>query len=280
MPAPPSHSGPVILSDFTPRGAAPKILRESPLTVNGQFGAGWQGTIDFLVESRDLYAFAQFATGNPYTVGSAIRYIPLSHPDAPGLLCTGIRSVARGGFTTPDDVAGSTGRTVTLSNWSHAQVSCSFTSVPYATDGSTPFMTKETIGSSQEYSLADKKLIFPSDGKRIDADATLSVPTVVYVYTIYMAYALDDSAMNAMLANPVSSASVGSIAAGLLRFDNYRSSLSVTQGGQQAYTRTIQLAWRPIDWNYFLRPEVTWEAPEKPDSSLVYGTSDLNALFS
>ena len=280
MPTPPSHSGPVILSDFTPRGAAPVILRESPLTVNGQFGAGWQGTIDYWVEARDLYAFAQFATGNPYTVGSAIRYIPLSHPDAPNLLCTGIRSVARGHFTTPDDVAGSTGRTVTLSNWSHAQISCSFTSVPYATDGSTPFMTKETIGASEEYSLAGKKLVFPSDGKRLDADATLSVPIVVYVYTIYMAYALDDSIINPLLTAPVSSASVGGIAAGLLRLDNYRSTLAVTQGGQSAYTRTIQLAWRPIDWNYFLRPEATWEVVEKPDSSNVYGTSDLNVLFS
>lgn len=274
MPTPPTQTGPVLLSQCPVSYA---ILRESPLTIQGEFGTsggGWSGTLDFVVDSKDIYAFCQFAGGSQYTVGSATRYIPLSHPDAPTLLCTKIKAVAKGGYTDPNLPVG---QTVALSNWSKGFISLTFTSVPWPMDGSAPMMTTETRAGSEVYTLAGSKLKFPSDGTIIQADAGITVPTTVYTLTIYLAVSLDDSALNALLGNVNNATFLGN-PAGTIRFDGFNSQSTMTGSGQQAYTRTLMLTYRPVPWIQFLRPNGVWEAAVKPDSSYVYTASDLSPL--
>ncbi len=255
-----------------------KILKSNPCTLQGQNGVGWTATIDFLVAANDWFTFAAFAAGTPTTVtvsGTPVtRIIPLSHPAASKLLCTGIQSSATGQYV------GSNAEW--LRNHDLAKVSLTFTSVPYAVDGSTPFLTVETHVGSNTYTLAGSKLAF-GDGTPIQADAGIDVPSIVYAITIYQAPGLADDVMATAMASPVNSASVTlgakTWSAGFLKCLGMDCRSTMTANFQQSYERTIMVEGRSINWNYFLKPDGTWDVVTKPGGGNVYATSDLNALF-
>jgi hypothetical protein len=251
-----------------------QILRDPPHTIDGDWQSGYKGDVSFVVAASDLATFCIWAGGSPYkiTVGSSTvtRLIPVSHPDYSSLLCKKISSTAFGSFT-PTNTPG-------LTNFSHARITLGFESVPFATDGSTPFMVTSTRAGSEVYTVAGSKLTFPSDGSTLQSDAGVTVPTIVYQVTTYLAPSLNDVTYGAILATPVNSAVFLGQPIGTMRFDSFSSETTMTVGGN-AYQTTFMFTFRPVPWNQFLRPNFVWEAPTAPGGGYVYGASDLNVLL-
>ena len=254
------------------------ILYAEPATLNGENGSGWESSYCFKVAYSDMDAFCTFAGGSKVTYTSGgntfTRIIPLSDPDRVRLLCRKIEAKATGGWTP--------GNSAATRNWSHARVKLTFNSVPYLTDGSTPFMDVQTHAGAEAYTLAGTRLAF-SDATPIQADAALIVPTMTYAATIYQAPALADDVVRSLLGQCNSVAltlKTGACAIGTVRFDGMDSRLTMTADFQQAYMRTLVFTWRPVPWNQFLRPNGVWDTAYGPSSATVYGLSDLTPLIS
>lgn len=253
------------------------ILRNDPPTLSGDRDSGWTATVDFLVAIGDMTNFCLFCAGQPYTISSGgvsiTRIIPVVHPNYTSLMCKAISAVPVGGWT-------GTGAS-TFQQWSYAKVKVTFGYVPYATDGSQPFMTLNRRGTSEQYTLAGKQLTF-SDGTPIQADASVTVPTITYVIKIFQCAAIDDSQVQTLLgcvnSDSVSAISDNPIAAGYLRFDSFDVDSTVT-AGQTTYSKTLYLSYRAVKWNQFLKPDGTWDYPQRPDGSYVYNTAALSPLF-
>lgn len=253
------------------------VLYASKPTLKGQADQGWSAEISFKVAQNDLIAFAQFVAGTPktYTVGSGTvtRIIPVTHP----WLGYTTKMVARSidceltGEWTP-------GNEPWAQQWSDARVKVGFATVPWATDGSTPFAVVETNGASETYTLAGVKMAF-SDGTPIQADAGLNVPTLAYSVTIYQAAAIGDDTVAPLLGtiNSVAMAlGVYTWPIGSVRFDGMRSRLTMTSDFNQAYERGLLFNCRPIHWNKFLRSDGTWDFA----TPSAYTLSDLRILTS
>ncbi len=250
-----------------------KILYKSPATLKGSAGSGWAATIDFLVAQSDMFTFCQFAAGTPVVYTTGTKIIPLSHPENNNLLCQGIEGVGTGSFTS--------GNHSWQRNWSHAKVSLTFNSVPFPTDGSTPFLTVETQGGDEVHTIAGQRLAFP-DGSPIQADAGVHVPTLDYNMTIYQATALGDDVV-APLQGTVSNAplvlGVYSWPTGCIRFNTMTARLTLTATFQAAYSRTLSFSCRGIPWNQFLKADGTWDTPTNPGGSTVYTPANLAPLL-
>lgn len=249
--------------------------RRSPPTLDFQYGSGWSADVTFQVAVADCYAFCQFLAGDLYSIslGGGVtvnRYIPCSHPDFANLLCLGLKTVHKGGY--------SGSGTPTLYQYTWSEVTASFQSVPYPTDGSTAFYTVETVGGSESYSVAGGKLKFPSDNTPLQVDATVPVPVIQYRVTVYLCYSLNDSVLNP-LAGSVNNNTFLGWPAGTIRFDNYTSSLAMTATNTATYTRTLNLSYRAIPWNQLLRPNYVWEAPTAPSGAYLYTAADLSPLL-
>lgn len=257
-----------------------KILNADPVTIKGTSGAtagaGYSGTIDFLVNMVDLLDFATFCGGTHKTIDlgggvTADRIIPLSHPGVSKLLCNSIDSRGIGEYTPSNP------------EWcrqhSHAKVKVGFGSVPYATDGSEPFMSHETRAGAEVYTLAGSQLKF-STGENVGADAGITVPTVIHVLTVYLAFSLNDTVLDPLLGS-INNATFLGKPAGTIRFDSYTSQETLTADMQRTYTRSIFLTYRPIHWNYFLKPSGVWDLVQKPTTGdPVYALQNLSPLLS
>lgn len=253
------------------------ILYDPRPTLKGDEG-GWTATLAFKVAMADVFTFCSWAAGTPtlYDLGggvTATRIVPLSHPENTKLLCRGIDATAKGGWTP--------GNPVWDRQWSAASVVLTFKSVPYATDGSAPFMVTETRTGSETYTLAGTRLAF-ADATPIQADAGLNVPVLTYSTTVYQAAALGDDVV-APLTGKVNSSTVqlGDYVCpvGTVRFDGMQSRLSTTATFQKAYERGLMFAFRRYPWNQFLKPTGVWDYAQKPDSSYVYESANLNLLL-
>lgn len=256
-----------------------KFLRNGPPTLDGDLG-GWTATMSFLVASGDMFEFCEFCGGTVKTVDmgggvTAQRIIPLSHPFAPKLLCQGVSARMTGNWVD------------TLPDWckqfSLAKVDVTFRTVPYQTDGGAPFLVMNNRGASQSYSLAGSKMSFPSDGTPIQADASLNVPILTYSATIYQAVGPGDDVV-APLMGTVNNATLTlgafPMPAGTFRFDTMDNEVSTTVGSVKSYQRTLMGSFRPVPWNYFLRPNGLWEVALKPNGDPVYAPADHSVLFS
>jgi hypothetical protein len=226
----------------------------------------------------DLVAFCQFCAGTPrtYDLGggnTAVRIVPLSHPATSQLVCRKLSSRATGGWT-PTNPAWSR-------QWSHAKVKVGFETVPWTSDGASPFLVVNAQSGSETYTLAGVRLTFP-DGSPVQADAGQNVPTTIYQATIYQAASLGDDVW-APLSGKVNASAIqiGSYLcpAGTVRFDGGGGQQVMTANFQSAYTRQLAFAFRPIPWNQFLRPNGVWDTPLKPGGVPVYEAGDFSPLF-
>ena len=257
----------VTLADYT--GTTPCILHDPPATLDGD-ETGWRGNMTFKVPYDEMADFCQFAGGKPYTISISgiptTRYIPLSHPQFSGLICKRVQARA-------------TGQWDGTHNWDWCRVTCEFQSVPYGMDGSTPFLTIETTGSSESITIPQTAYYFPSDNKRIRQDVAIAVPVVTYAITTYLVPTLDD-ALYKTLVGKVNDASFLGFAAGMMRFDTWRSALQMSATLASTYTTTLYFSFRPVEWNKFLRPDGTWEAAKKSvDNTYAYSSGDFSQLI-
>lgn len=268
------------------------ILRDPQVSGSGDNTSGYSESMTVRVGVADLYNFLLWAGGKAYTIslaggGTATRIIPVSHPVSQGMICQALEWKLFGGYNGSHaaltglsgfTLNSSTTDALNLVNYQYAAVTLTFKTVPFLTDGSTPFMVVNRQSAGEAYTLAGQKLAFPSDGSLIDADASVAIPTKTFVVTIYQAYSVNDTAIDNAIANPINSASFLGYAAGYLRFDGVDSTTTMTAGFSVSYQISYKFTYRPVPWNQFLRPDGTWEAPKTPGGAFVYGTSDLNAL--
>ena len=246
-----------------------EMLYSPGATLNGAAGEGWNAELGFRVGKADLFDFVSWAGGSPQTItvggATVTRYVPLSHPDYPNLLCQGIKSTCTGSYS------------ISLGNWSEAKVILNFKNVPYATDGAQPFLVKRTRASANVYTIAGLKLAF-SDHTPLPADAGVTIPEICYTYMLYMCEALDDALVGSLLGK-VNSTSIFGWPAGTVRSDGFNAEETFTAGQIPAYNRELVLTYRPIPWNKFLKPDGTWDYALKPGGGYVYDSADLNQLF-
>jgi hypothetical protein len=251
-----------------------QILYHNPPTLDGD-PSGWRSTMCFTTSERDSGRFCQWAGGLPYLIdlggGSTVtRYIPLSDPKNPKLICMSIRCKLTGSYTPDEDEP-------YYRQWSDAKIELGFSSVPYITDGSVPFSTQETDMGVEVYSIAGANYVFPG-GERIHADAGRKVPTQVYVYTVYNALALADSTVNPLLGKLNASPFLGN-PAGTVRCDGRAERIQTLASFQKAWTRTLKLTYRPIEWNKFLKRDATWDTPLDPGGNPAYEYADFSPLL-
>lgn len=270
-----------------------KVLRGPQVAGSGSYTQGYQEQMTVAVTTQDLYAFLTWAGGQAYTISvggvPVVRIIPVSHPLFQALICTNVTWKLTGAFNAAAaTLTGSstwtgvntptTTSAIHLQNYSWAQVTLTFSTVPYPVDGSRPFMVLNREIGAEVYTLAGQKLKFPSDGTQLDADAPITVPTIVYAATIYQAASVDDTTLAAAAAAPVSSTTFLGFAAGLVRFDGISSQTTMAMLST-AFQYTLKFTFRPVSWLQSLRPDGAWEAPTTPGGAYTYATSDLNALI-
>lgn len=248
---------------------------------------GWKSSnLAFRLPALEAANFAAFAGGVPYTimVGSipTIRIIPMSHPLFPALLCRSAKVQWTGSHTPTNPFP--------LKNYSDAKVILGFESVPYATTGQTPYLVQRGRAASEQYSLAGRQLFF-SNGQPLQADASITVGTNAFSFTVYQAPSVPGAVIENALANPRNSATFFGEAVGSTRFDSYEYehtqlatgvTTSAFPATQDVYTITYQFTYRSIDWNKFLRPDCVWDTVAIGSSggtAFGYGSSDLNLLF-
>ncbi len=271
-------SGPAIveLSDYA--GTAPKVLYHEPYEVNGTIGQGWTTKMCVVLPMDEIFTFSTFCGGTLRNVdlgGSvfADRIIPLSDPLNPALLCRSIRAKGTGHYTLANAPY--------LDNWSHVKFELEFGSVPFPVDGSTPFMIVSAETKAEIITVAGAKLTF-GDGSPIQADAGITMPVKNYTVKMYQCPTTDDATCDPLtgLVN-TSTVTIGGVArsAGTVRFDGQATETTVTTGLATTYTRELKLAWRPIEWNKFLRHDGVWDYAQKPDTTYIYADGDLTALF-
>ena len=267
----------VTLDDWVASGGWYEIARNKPPSIDGSRDGGWEASLDVYVYAFDLMDFCQFCGGVPrtYTVGgvTVTRLVPLSHPAAPRLLCSDIKSEYIGEFTPSNDPW--------IQQWSHAKVSLKFKAVPYATDGSQPFMVINTRGGVEEYSLAGVRLQ-TAGGIPLQTDASLPVHTTIYSITIFQCPALGDNVV-IPLQGKVNTGPMlmGSMmcAAGCVKFMDMQSEDSMTPDFQIKYTRTLSFGVRDVDWRMVLLPDGTWDFAVKPGGGYILDDTDLSVLL-
>jgi hypothetical protein len=267
--------GPSVTMDDSP---VPYVtLYREPATLQGD-ESGWRSTYTFGVEMQYHDDFCVFLAGSPVVIDlgggtSATRIIPCSDPYRADLLCRRISSVATGGFTPANHEA--------IRNWSHAKVTAEFASVPYAVDGSTPFMTIRSTAAPEAVTAAGKRLKFP-DGTPISADASTTFPTEMHAVTIFNAVdnAPADAALTATYSGTVNNATLmGIYPAYTVRFDGMDRQTTRTATGVISVQKTYYLAYRSIDWRKLMKGDFTWDFAVKPDTTYMYSAVNYNPLF-
>ena len=254
------------------------ILYRQPATLNGD-EAGWRSSYTFGVAAADHDDFCVFlAGGNPIEIdlggSTAFRHIPCSDPYRTDLICKKISSVFTGSYTDSNPAP--------LKNWSHAKVTVEFGSVPYPTDGSTPFMTIGTRAAPEAITLAGRQLKHSSDSTPIQADAAISIAAESMSITIFNA--VYDQAADVTLAatyrETVNSDSLfGIYPAYTLRYDGMDRQVTRTATGQTTCQKTYYFYSRSIDLRKVLRPNGLWDFAVKPDTSYIYTAVPYAPLF-
>jgi hypothetical protein len=217
--------------------------------------------------------FVLFLTANEVEIdlgggSSATRILPCADPYRSDLLCQRVESVATGTYdeTLP----------VPLRNWSHAKVKAEFASVPYPTDGSTPFMNIRSRATPEATTAAGRRLSFP-DGTPISADAAAIYPVEQHSITVYNApnSPAADAALTARFSGTVNNALFLSIyPAYTVRFDGMDRDVSRSATGMTTVTKTLHLSYRAIDWRKALKPDFTWDFVQKPGGAYLYTTDN------
>ena len=252
------------------------ILYSPVYSLKGSIDSTMDGEMTFNVAANDAGTFCKWASGQTYsvTVGgiATTRIIPLSHPDYPSLLCKNFDCKLTGSYTP--------GNSQAMQNWSDAKVTLTFKSVPYATDGQTPYMVRRGRSSGEEYSLAGRQLVFAGNGQPIQADASLKVATQAFSVTLYQATKYDDALVSG-LAGSVNSTTCLNYAPGYLRYDSAEYEQTQSLSGT-TFTITYYFTWRSIPWNKFLRPDCVWDTVAIGTSggtAFGYNSADLNQLL-
>lgn len=239
--------------------------------------SGWRSAYTFGVALEDQDAFCLFLTANVVEIdlgggSSATRILPAPDPYRAELLCQRIECRAVGGWTPTNPEP--------LRNWSHAEVRAEFGSVPYPTDGSTPFMTIRSRATPEATTVAGRKLTFP-DGTPISADAAYVYPVEQHSITIYNApdTPAADATLTATYSGTVNNATFLSIyPAYTIRFDGMDREVVRTTTNVVTVTKTIHLSYRAIDWRKALKSDGTWDFVVRPGGSYQYTTANYNAL--
>lgn len=252
------------------------IQYSEPAKLTGD-DSGWRSSYTFGVAAEDHDAFCLFLTSNIVEIdlgggSTATRIMPAPDPYRTDLLCQKVESTFIGGWTptNPDP----------LKNWSHAKVKAEFGSVPFPTDGSTPFMTIRSRATPEATTVAGRKLTFP-DGTPIAADAAYVYPVEQHSITIFNAP--DDAAGDAVLTSTysgtVNNATFLSIyPAYTIRFDGMDRETTRTTTNVITVTKTIHLSYRAIDWRKALKSDGTWDFVVRPGGSYQYSTANYDPL--
>lgn len=259
-----------------------KVLREPRASY--RIGQGVQETkFSVAVLAADLVDFLTFASGSEATtvdLGGGVtvtRHIPACDPDFPTLMLNDIEGTSAGGWTPTNSV--------TRRNWSHVKLALTFSSVPFATDGSTPFMTVDIDPTKEVVSLANVPKRF-ADGTPVNTDAGLLVGSAAYRITVYQATSLgDDFIFDDVCRLNDAPITLGTkvCAAGTVMMQSPRISRTYLANGQVAYQRSLAFQWREIDWNFSLRPSGVWEPAFNPGGTTLadrsYPYVDFSPLF-
>lgn len=252
------------------------ILYSEPATLKGD-DSGWRSSYVFGVEMADHDEFCLFLTANIVEIdlgggSSATRILPAPDPYRPTLLCQKVETIGTGGWEPTNPAP--------LRNWSHARVKAEFGSVPYPTDGSTPFMTIRSRATPEATTVAGRKLTFP-DGTPIAADAAYVYPVEQHSITIFNAP--DDAAGDAVLTSTysgtVNNATFLSIyPAYTIRFDGMDRETTRTTTNVVTVNKTIHISYRAVDWRKALKSDGTWDFVVRPGGSYQYSTANYNLL--
>lgn len=254
-----------------------KILYRNPATLQGD-QSGWRSSYQFLVAAEDHDEFCKYCGGKEVEIdlgggSSAIRIIPASDPYRDDLLCQRISSTFTGKYTSGNPAA--------LKNWSHAKVTVEFGSVPYPTDGSTPFMTISDRSTPEAVTASGKRLAF-GDGTPISMDAAAIIPTTQKVITIYNAPndRAADHDIGVDFSGTVNSDTVlGIFAPYTLRFDGLDREEMRTATGQTTVRKNLYLTWRYVDLRKAMTGDWPWDFPTKPGGGYIYNAVPYTPLF-
>ena len=253
------------------------ILYNEPATLSGDQG-GWRSAYTFGVAMGDHDAFCNFLAANEVEIdlgggSSATRIIPCSDPVRPDLLCQKIDSRATGGYNGALPEA--------LRCWSHARVRAEFGSVPYPTDGSTPFMVTRVSAAPEATSAAGRRLAFP-DGTPISADASAIYTGERHAITIYNAPDVpdDDLQLTIDFSGTINSDVLfGRYPAYTVRYDGMDRETVRTTTNQVTVTKTLYLGFRAIDWRKALKGNWVWDFVVKPGGGYIYNAVPYAPLF-
>lgn len=258
------------VQDLTDAGIDWAYLYKPFPTVEGDLQSGWTAEISFLVPyGEQTTKFLLMAGGTPVTVGNATRVVPLIHPDYSALLCTHLRAE---GFGTPSF-------TEEGPLWSHSRIRATFTGVPFPTDNSEPFMTRNVRKTGEYITIPGSAFVFPSDGTPIQQDSGVFVPTTALTITLYFCPTLKDDVSDGLIGCVNLLPFLGR-PTGTVRYDGMESELSTLANGQITYTKTQSYVFRPVPHNQVLRPNGVWEAPvSTATGGFIHAAANLNVLL-
>jgi hypothetical protein len=241
--------------------------------------SGYSDEITFDVAYEDALTFFNWAGGLVHSIESPVgsgfyvqRIIPLSHPEISTMIVRGL-SMQRYGTQ-----AETTNVHTLAALFSRAKITATFKSVPWPTDGSSPFMEIETQKGAEVYTIGTAKYRF-ADGTPIDADCGVVIPTSTFSISIYSCPVIGTAESDPLLGKLNITEFMGK-PPGTVRYDGMSTKFSKAANFVDQWSRHMSFAYRPIPWNYFLHPSGDWLLALKPDGSPAYEPAELNVLVS
>jgi len=239
---------------------------------------GRQGTACWAVDLQDLDDFLTVVGGMPETVTfpgglSATRLVPLLWPDPP-------YKIPMYAYDVDADYTGYDKDNLT---YSKAKVKVAFKTYSYDQDQN-PFFTEQYDGASDFITLPGSAFQFPSDGRIINTEVGLPIPTLDFSLTFYKvpsrALGLWTS-LQGYVNSTVFLPNHYGLAPGTVLYMGPSENIQTSLGGVVSYQITHKFRWRYIPHNMILRPDSGgWEAPVRLfDGAPIMPTADLNALF-